>query len=127
MLRYPLDERFRHYGYEDVLWGKTLKDNNIWIEHINNPLSFEKFESNTSFISKTEEGLMTLFHFRNELKGYSNIIKYTRKLHNLHLTYFMVSIHNFLSKYIKRNLQGNNPSLFLFYIYKGNKNNENKF
>ena len=22
MLAYPFDERFRHYGYEDVLWGK---------------------------------------------------------------------------------------------------------
>lgn len=116
MLNYPLDERFRRYGYEDVLWGKTLKDNNIGIVHINNPLSFEKFEHNISFISKTEEGLRTLYHFRKELEEYSSIIRYVKKLRKF--IPFAVLIHNVLSKYIKYNLQGNNPSLFLFNIYK---------
>ena len=40
MLRYPFDERFFHYGYEDVLWGKTLKDNEISIHHVDNPLGY---------------------------------------------------------------------------------------
>lgn len=118
MLAYPLDERFRHYGYEDVLWGKTLKDNNIGITHINNPLSFEKFESNTNFISKTEEGLTTLFRFRKELEEYSNIICYAKKLRKFYLIPFIALIHKISSKYIKCNLQGNNPSLLLFNIYK---------
>lgn len=118
MLTHPLDERFRHYGYEDVLWGKTLKDNNVKIMHLDNPLSFEKFENNSNFISKTEEGLTTLHCFSKELEGYSDIIRHTNTLRKLKLIPLMASAHNMLSKHIKSNLQGNNPSLKLFFIYK---------
>ena len=38
MLQYPFDERFRHYGYEDVLLGKTLQRHHIPMLHIDNPL-----------------------------------------------------------------------------------------
>lgn len=118
MLSNPLDERFIHYGYEDVLWGKTLKKNNINISHINNPLSFEKFEDNIDFISKTEEGLTTLYYFRKELEEYSNIINYVNKLKKLHLIWAITLIDNIFFKHIKHNLQSNNPHLFLFNIYK---------
>lgn len=118
MINHPLDERFHYYGYEDVLWGKTLKDKNISIEHIDNPLSFEKFESNTSFIAKTEEGLTTLYHFRKELEGYSSIIRYEKNLRRFGMIPAIILINKTLSKHIKCSLQGNNPSLFLFYIYK---------
>lgn len=72
MLRYPFDERFIHYGYEDVLCGKSLKDNHISILHVDNPLGYEHFIGNMSFIRKTEEeSLHTLYQFRTELQGYS--------------------------------------------------------
>ena len=58
MLQHPLDERFRQYGYEDVLLGKTLKNNHIKIEHIDNPLGYEHFIENWSFVIKTEESLL---------------------------------------------------------------------
>ena len=34
MLNNPFDERFRYYGYEDVLLGKLLKEHEITIKHI---------------------------------------------------------------------------------------------
>ena len=68
MLQYPFDQRFRHYGYEDVLFGKQMKQHAIPIIHIDNPLSFEVFETNADFVSKTEEGLRTLHQFRDELQ-----------------------------------------------------------
>lgn len=74
MLRYPFDLRFRHYGYEDVLFGKQMEQHGIPIYHIDNPLSFEHFETNAQFLSKTEEGLRTLYSFRNELSGYSRLL-----------------------------------------------------
>ena len=58
MLQHPFDERFRHYGYEDVLFGKQLRQHAIPIHHMDNPLSFERFEPNSAFVSKTEEGLL---------------------------------------------------------------------
>ena len=46
MTEYPFDLRFRHYGYEDVLFGMTLESHRIPIHHLDNPLSFEVFEEN---------------------------------------------------------------------------------
>ena len=55
MTRFPFDERFRHYGYEDVLWGKTLCDNGIAIKHINNPVTATDFETNSDQTVDGEE------------------------------------------------------------------------
>lgn len=117
-LKYPLDERFRKYGYEDVLWGKTLKQEGIDIHHIDNPLSFEKFETNSYFLSKTEEGLRTLHAFKNELKGYSNILSTAEKLKSLHLDRLFRALFRCSSHLLKRQLVSNKPSVFLFNIYK---------
>ncbi|MCD8297901.1 MAG: glycosyltransferase [Prevotella sp.] len=118
MTAHPLDERFRKYGYEDVIWGKALHENGIAISHVDNPLSFEKFESNADFLAKTEEGLNTLHKFYNELKGYSDLIDITEKLEKLHLSQTVILIYNVTKKMIKNNLRGNKPNVFLFNIYK---------
>lgn len=117
-LEYPLDERFRKYGYEDVLWGKVLKQKGIDICHIDNPLSFEQFETNCEFLSKTEEGLRTLHAFKNELKGYSNILSTAEKLKSLHLEHLFRAFYRCSSHLLKRQLLSNKPSIFLFNIYK---------
>ena len=80
MIALPFDSRFRHYGYEDVFFGKQLQAHHIKIEHIDNPLSFENFEDNISFINKTEEGLRTLHLFQKELEGYSNMLYHIQRL-----------------------------------------------
>jgi hypothetical protein len=82
MLTHPFDERFVKYGYEDVLMGKSLQDLHIPILHIDNPTFFEIFEDNASFVDKTEEGLRTLYQFREELKDYSHMIEKIDRLRN---------------------------------------------
>ena len=118
MLAYPCDERFKKYGYEDVLFGKLLRENNIYIHHIDNVLGYDNFSSNHSFICKTEESLHTLYQFRNELDGYSKIINYANLLNKWHISVLLKKIFPLVSKAIKNNLTGNNPNLFLFNIYK---------
>lgn len=118
ILQHPLDERFRQYGYEDVLLGKTLKNNHIKIEHIDNPLGYEHFIENWSFVIKTEESLRTLYQFREELQGYSKIIAYEKKLHRWHLANLCKKLYPLLSLPIKARLTGNKPSIFWFNIYK---------
>ncbi len=118
MARYPLDERFRKYGYEDVLWGKTLLEGGITIGHVDNPVSFEKFEDNPSFLAKTEEGMETLRDFEEELRGYSTIIDLASRLERLHLLGIVAALHALARGAIKKNLEGNKPSVFLFNIYK---------
>lgn len=118
MLQYPLDERFHQYGYEDVLWGKTIKENNIAILHIDNALGYQNFIGNWTFIKKTEESLHTLYQFRKELEGYSKIITYAKKIEQFHLKSLCQKMFPLLSLPIKAKLTGNKPSIFLFNIYK---------
>ena len=118
MQQHPFDERFFHYGYEDVLWGKTLKDNHISIHHVDNPLGYEHFIGNMSFIRKTEESLHTLYQFRTELQGYSRIISYAGKLKRCRLYPLCQHLFPLLSLPIKARLTGNKPSIFMFNIYK---------
>lgn len=119
MLQHPLDERFRHYGYEDVLWGKTLQAHGIRILHVDNPLSFEHFETNKAFLDKTEEGLHTLYQFRDELRGYSTLIKHAEKVCHLPFVKWCVTkAFPFASLHIKSTLMGNGNNIMLFNIYK---------
>ena len=112
MLKYPFDEHFKHYGFEDVLFGKRLKEAGIRIHHINNPVMMTDFDDNPTFISKTEEAMHTLHTFRKELKGYSTLLKYEW------LKPLTLPLYYLIGKPIRRNLVGNNPRLFLFNLYK---------
>jgi len=118
MLQNPFDLRFRHYGYEDVLFGKQLKLLGIPIVHIDNCLSFEKFESNSDFINKTEEGLRTLYQFRNELKGYSRLLDSLIPPSRVYLVLFLRLWHHIFGKWERHNLTSLQPSLIVFKLYK---------
>ena len=95
-----------------------LKNKHIKIEHIDNPLGYEHFIENWSFVIKTEESLRTLYQFREELQGYSKIIAYEKKLHRWHLANLCKKLYPLLSLPIKARLTGNKPSIFWFNIYK---------
>lgn len=117
-LQHPLDERFRHYGYEDVLWGKQLKEGGIAISHIDNPVAFDRFETNEAFLNKTEESLSTLHLFREELTGYSRLLTMERRLKAFHLSGAVSYIYKMYKQKWLQNLLGNNPSLSVFKFYK---------
>lgn len=118
MLRYPFDERFHHYGYEDVLWGKQLHQAGITIAHLDNPAGFCTFEDNRHFVSKTEEGLRTLHHFRNELRGYSQMLTFVDGIH-LGLVRSAIRLwHRLMGPIERHNLCGKHPCLRIFKLYK---------
>ena len=112
ILKVPFNENFKHYGYEDVLFGKELNANGYHIHHINNPVTLIDFEENERFVEKTEESLRTLHEFKNELKGYSALLKYAW------LKPVLKPLYHIIGKSIRNNLAGNNPKVSLFNIYK---------
>lgn len=116
MNEHPLDERFLHYGYEDVLYGKALSDIGIQITHIDNPVGFCKFEDNHEFIKKTEEGLRTLSLFSQELEGYSRLLDF-RKQHPV-LTRWCNRLYKRQRKSWRQKLCSDSPSLLIFKLYK---------
>ena len=115
MVKYPFDLRFRHYGYEDVLFGMTLETLHIPIYHIDNPLSFEIFEENEQFLSKTEEGLRTLYTFRNELKAGSRLLQ-----HLEHIEWILPLLRQYhrTTNKLERRYLLRHPSLFVFSLYR---------
>lgn len=118
ILAHPFNENIKRYGYEDVLFGKQLAQNGITIFHIDNPVGFEVYESNPSFIHKIEEGLQTLQQFQTELKGYSHLLNQVEKLSKLRLTKLLYVLGKpFIPKLKQRLLQGNVP-LVLLSLYK---------
>ena len=118
MMEHSFDENFVQYGYEDVLLGKSLAMDNIAITHIDNPITLDFFESNSEFLDKTEQSLRTLYTFRNQLKGYSQLLETAEKIKKLHLQKLVNAAYFLVGQRIKKHLQGNNPSIFLFNVYK---------
>ena len=118
ILQHPFDDRFRHYGYEDVLLGKTLRQHQIPITHIDNPLGFHTFESNSDFIVKTEEGLRTLYQFRRDLRGYSRLLTFVSGIHISLILSLIRLWHRLFQKAERRNLCGSRPSLLVYKLYR---------
>jgi len=118
LLDHPFDERFHHYGYEDVLFGKQLQRAGIVINHLDNPAGFCTFEDNPHFVAKTEEGLRTLHLFRNDLRGYSNMITFTDGIHIGMVRSAIRLWHKVFGPLERRNLCGRHPSLRVFKLYK---------
>lgn len=118
MEAHPFDSRFKAYGYEDVLFGKRLAESGIEVTHIDNPVLINEFEPNSVFVKKTEEAILTLCRFEQDLEGYSNLkTKVTTLGRYIPLSLFRLW-HRIMKNKEKRNLTGSKPSLLLFKLYK---------
>jgi len=118
MLAHPFDERFRRYGYEDVLFGKHLRQAGVSIFHIDNPVGFDTFEDNATFVEKTEEGLRTLHDFRDDLRGYNGLLTFVSGIHVPLVKWLFRLFHLVFASLERRKLCGRRPSLFVFKLYK---------
>lgn len=112
------DERIAHYGYEDVLLGKAMAEKGVAITHIDNPITLSDYEPNDLFLSKTEEALSTLCTFQHLLTGYSHLLETARKISKAHLTPLFLIFYNMLGKTLRHHLEGNNPRVFWFNMYR---------
>ena len=117
-LAHPFDERFKHYGYEDVLLGKRLSEDDISFAQINNPLLFDKFESNSRFVEKTEEAMQTLYTFQTDLKGFSPLLDTVHEMKRFHLQGLFLSFWKTRKESLRAKLCGTHPNLKLYKLYK---------
>lgn len=118
MLGHPFDERFLHYGYEDVLFGKQLRQSGLTILHIDNPLLLTDYEPNPVFVDKTEESLRTLHQFRCDLKGYSSLLTFIEGIHLPIITALFKVSHSLFGRLERWCLCSNHPNLMIFKLYK---------
>lgn len=118
MLSVPFDERFHHSGYEDVLFGKQLRQQNVSIAHIDNPVLMSDFEDNAAYVEKIERSLLTLHQFREELRGYSRLLTLAEGIHISIIRHLLALLHSLLGPYMRRNLCGCHPNLTVFKLYR---------
>ncbi len=69
------DERITKYGHEDTLFGLELKNNNIVITHINNPVLNSELDTNTECLKKTRESILNLINILNDPKYKKDLMK----------------------------------------------------
>tara|TARA_R110001583_G_scaffold12582_2_gene55688 strand:- start:367 stop:1263 length:897 start_codon:yes stop_codon:yes gene_type:complete len=115
------DERIINYGYEDVLFIEDLKNSNIEITHLENPVYHLGIENNLIFLDKTKEAIENLFFINanNILKGDNlKLLKTFQLLDKYSLDSGFLKIFLKFQKNIEYNLLGEKPSLFLFDIFK---------
>ncbi|MBQ8656755.1 MAG: glycosyltransferase family 2 protein [Prevotella sp.] len=115
MLRCPFDERFKASGYEDVYFGRTLREAHVKVTHIDNPVTMTSYEDNERFMQKTERNLRTLARFSHELRDDSGIIRCSRWLvpRCLWRTLFRL-----IQSPLRRQLCGPSPSVAGYHLYR---------
>lgn len=124
ILANPFDENISGYGHEDTLFGFELKRKNIPVVHINNPLTHAGLEDAEEFLNKTDNATANLWFMylskrltQDEMKEIPLMRIYFRlkkTAGDKALRFFATAF----QKNIVRNLLSENPSVFLFDMYK---------
>ncbi len=78
--QFNFDESFIGYGYEDVMYGKLLREHGHKVYYIDTPLQHNGMEPNVKFIEKTETALKTLKIHSEELKDEVKLLRFVNKL-----------------------------------------------
>lgn len=113
------------YGHEDTLFGLELLQDQIIIQHIDNPLIHLGLENAESFLSKTENGLKNLIIIDNilkekypEIRNHSSLIQTRNRIEKLCLGRIFALKFRLFRLVMKRNILGKAPSLFIFDLYR---------
>ena len=118
-LAHPFEESFSEYGYEDVLFGVSLAQHGIRIQHIDNPVEFRYFESNSRFMEKTEAAMRSLSRHQALLQGQSRLLKMYRQLSRCQMHRIVALLFKWRGQRWKEQLvSGEAPSLRLFNLYR---------
>ncbi|MCL2289954.1 MAG: glycosyltransferase [Bacteroidetes bacterium] len=117
------DESFSTYGNEDTFFGDQLRNAQISVIHINNPLYHDGLDTNEEYLHKVETSIDNLISLLNSKKIDSNFVDENRLL----ATYFkckklkaMPTLRVYYKKYLPKIKQKilKKPSIFWLDVYK---------
>ncbi|MFC6999292.1 glycosyltransferase family 2 protein [Rufibacter roseus] len=108
------------YGHEDSLFAHRLKLEQVDVQHLDNYVYHLGLESADVFLAKTEQAIENLVHLQKTegLGQESMLFKTYCKLKSTGLVGRLKSQLHWLLPVLRRNLRSENPSLFLFDLYK---------
>jgi glycosyltransferase involved in cell wall biosynthesis len=114
-----LDESIRTYGHEDTKFGNILRQKNIRVLHIDNPVQHCGLEENQVFIDKTREGIKNYYKLIKEgYAGNSRIHKAYNIVRHFPLRNIFMVGYKMMNSNIRKNLLSENPSLLYFDLFK---------
>ncbi len=115
------NENIPNLRHEDTLFSYELKNHNIRVEHIENPvyhLGLDEFES---AIKKENESLIALkFLIESQLipSDYIGLSKLFYRLKKMQVLFVLKVFYKITKPFLLKNLASKNPSLFIFDIYR---------
>ena len=115
------DENITKYGHEDSLFSFELKENNIKVIHIDNPVFHTGIEDNIVFINKSKiaiENLWQLYQKGIFKPDMNKLLKWQIRFRKLLLQSLLVFFYKVFNKKIEKILLKKNPSLLLFDFYR---------
>lgn len=122
LLQFPFDEKITQYGHEDRLLAYRLKQNNIPLIHIDNPVYHLNLDSSKAFLKKTEKAVESLVFVRTQnSKDFNQMVRllaFASKIQKMKLSW-LVKLTFFISKpFIKWNLFSSFPIIYFLDLYK---------
>lgn len=122
--QYPFDEHISKYGHEDTLLGWELKQHDVAILHIDNPLIHLGIDQTDEFLRKTRmavENLLYIYQSDDMPAGVAesiHLLRFYDRLRRWHLEGVVRSLYRLTQRWVLRNLQGSDPNIHLFQWYK---------
>jgi len=120
-LKVKFNENIPNLRYEDMLFSYDLKLAKISIQHINNQVVHNGIENSELFLKKTNDALKGLKYLLDHKiidANYTRISKMYFKLKSFRMLFLMRFFFYVAHKPMKKNLLKENPSLFIFDIYR---------
>jgi hypothetical protein len=115
------NESIPNLRHEDTLFSYNLSQNNIKIEHIENPVYHLGLDTSEIFIKKAEEAVVGLkYLLDNKLlsPGYVRIAKMHANIKALGLQPVGAFIYRLMKNSFKKNLLSSSPSMLIFDLYR---------
>lgn len=115
------NENIPNLRHEDTLFSYNLMQNNILVEHIDNPIYHYGLDDFQVAIKKEKESLHNLkYLIDNKLlpADYVKMSKLLSTLQKLKLIPVVSFFYKFITPLFLKNLEGRKPSLFIFDLYR---------
>jgi hypothetical protein len=115
------NEEIPNLRHEDTLFSYELKQNNIQVIHIENPVYHLGIESSETFLKKSEESVIGLKYLVDKKLinvEYVKLSHYYKILDKYKLSGFFGKLFLYFKSSSRKNLLSDNPSLFVFDLYR---------
>lgn len=115
------EKTITQYGHEDTIFAYNASLLKIPVVHIQNPVLHGDVDLNAVFLNKTHKSLENLNYIYKENlidPEFITLLSLFMKLKKFGLHYILAFIHTIGYSFFKKQLTSNNPSLFIFNIFR---------